>query len=96
MQEYIDKFNATHPAPKNTRGSGGMASLARESGVNQRKLYDYMHGELPRMSVRHADQILLAIGLQHMLGDEIPIEKSPNWSWRNYRLWIEGLITARN
>lgn len=101
LEDFVKKWDVERP--EGWAGSGARFSrvhdpkmpavdwLDQETGINVRKITGYLHGQYNFVGLPHADLLLKAMGLQHLLANgEIQVMKNPRWSWRQYNHWLRG------
>lgn len=92
IEKWIEDWRAERPDTwmhkASTRPEGPINWLRDNSGINIRRIYGILKGEIPFVPISDADAILTAIGQNFRLANgDIEVVKSPNWSpeaWAKY------------
>lgn len=62
------------------RAENKIMDLSANSGVNARNIRGIKSGEQRSVNLSTAEKLLKAMGLEHLLGDRLPVDKNPSIS----------------
>lgn len=90
IREWVVRWLAERPSDTEvdkTRFMGPWEWLSEKTGLPVRRISGMANEEFPTVGLSRADKVLSAMGKQHLLGGEIQVVQSPNWSlekWMEY------------